>query len=230
VIDRSQKFRPEVIRFALDLAENHNFEISIPMTPDDVKQLVETTVNNEANYAWIYLLLSGVIALIVSFLMNFVREKSKNLATRQDIEFITSKIEQVKADVQNNQEVLRLKRELKYNALLHSLEILDAHLSNFIIFKDGPSIDRQFSTASEARQCHNSLILTCENPELVDLFLKIMFAESGMNMSQVNTLFDDLNAYRNLVRKELEFGSDLILGNKVSWLLKANFVEKKNER
>ena len=196
------------------------------MNSDEINKLVETIVAEKTKYYWLYPLASIVIAIVGAYLLDFSKEKGKNLATKQDIQIITNKIETVKADIQNQQETEKLKRELKYNALLNSLTIIDCFLSNFIISKDS-EISKQYSTVEETRKCHNNLILTCENPESLSLFSEIMFAKSNMTSEEIGQIFLKVNKYRNIVRQELGFGAELKLDPDKVWFGSVNFEPSK---
>lgn len=78
------------------------------------------------------------------FLKFYNQEKGKNLATTS----ITEQIEEVKAEIEVQKDISKQKRDLKYNALLKSLNLIDAYLSNFIL---DSSIKKQYATAEETR-------------------------------------------------------------------------------
>jgi hypothetical protein len=69
--------------------------------------------------------------LYLALFKSYFTEKGKNLATLEDIEDITKKVEEVKSEIQKQQLVEKQKRELKNNALLNSLTLIDAH---FLIY------------------------------------------------------------------------------------------------
>lgn len=68
---------------------------------------------------------------------------------------------------------------------------------------------------SEARDIMNRLILACDNPTVVQLFLTcIGLQESGEAAAFIDP--GDVQRLRNAVRSELGFGSDLELNPKLS--------------
>lgn len=159
-------------------------------------------------------------------LSSYLTEKGKNLATKEDIGTITQKIEEVKAEIQNTQEIEKQKRQLKYDALLNSLTLIDAHLSHSLLPFLEQKIKKQYATTEEARKCHNNLILTCENKEVLELFSNIMFGAKDERVN-IEPPTDLLNKYRNLVRTELGFGIALDLDRDRAWFGFGNF-EKEN--
>jgi len=173
------------------------------MSPEEIKKIIES----QNQKVIIYYIISLIVFLILSFLIEFFKSKGQNLATKQDIESITQKVEDVKAAVQNNQEVERQRRELKYNALLKTLKLIDAYISNrWLPTKDTP-ITKQYASAEEFRDCQNQLILTCENSELINLFYELT---SAPNNSSIGSEMKLLDSYRKLVREELGFGKNTL--------------------
>ncbi len=170
----------------------------------------------------IVLIAIGLIALLwKKSLSSYLLEKGKNLATKEDISEITHKVEEVKSKIQNQQDVEKQKRQLKYDALLNSLTLIDAHLSHYLKPSEGQKIKKQFASVEEARKCHNNLILTCEDKDILESFSLIMF---GANEGAAKTAPTDLlNSYRNLVRKELGFGNELDLDREKAWFGYVNF-------
>ncbi|MEA3339947.1 MAG: hypothetical protein U9R15_08280, partial [Chloroflexota bacterium] len=64
------------------------------MNPEQLQKLIETAIDNKVEYYWAYLLLSALFALITTFLFQYLKDKGKNYATKQDIAKITRKIEE----------------------------------------------------------------------------------------------------------------------------------------
>ncbi|MEO7991104.1 MAG: hypothetical protein ABI663_16260 [Chryseolinea sp.] len=104
---------------------------------------------------------------------------------------------------------------MKFNSILTSLSIIDAFISQKYNPKNGEKLDKQTSSTEEVRACHNNLILTCENTEIVDLFAKIMLPPNDTSFQQ--DPIRRLNEYRNLVRRELGFGKELKLDTVNAW-------------
>lgn len=83
------------------------------MTPEKIQSIIEITISQQFSNYWMYLILSIVIALSSSYLVQYFKEKGKNLATKEDIEQITSQVENVKQSykidfdkIQKNNEVI----------------------------------------------------------------------------------------------------------------------------
>lgn len=190
------------------------------MTPEEIKIVIDKTISSSNKYYWIYILIIFLLQILTSLGVTFFSKKGENLATRQDIAIITEKIEQVKAQIQSNQEVEKQKRELKFKSLLNSLSIIDAFLS-YKLKSNHIDVDKQYSTTEEVRTCHNNLVLTCENIKILALFTEILLPKDSNNQNPIKLL----NEYRNLVREELGFGQPLVLDTVNSWF--ATIVFKK---
>jgi hypothetical protein len=188
-------------------------KIKMP-TLEQIKVVVEAAVKNSAGMnPWQTLLLVLLIAAS-AFFGAYISEKAKSTATKQDIEEITRKIEGVKKELEQRDRVASRKYELKYNACLNMLGILDAVLSHKMN-KDnnGNPIepDRQYATIEEFRKCHNDILITIDDPEIPPLFLDIVIGDSKNFMK-------DLDKIRGLVRKELEFGEGYQTNEKYTWI------------
>ncbi|NOZ11642.1 MAG: hypothetical protein GXP09_11450 [Gammaproteobacteria bacterium] len=68
------------------------------MTPEDIKTILETVIANKIRYFWVYILISVILALVSAFVFEFIKTKTRNLATKSDIETLTDKVESVKYD------------------------------------------------------------------------------------------------------------------------------------
>jgi len=192
------------------------------MTPEEIKAIIEKTLHGTTKYYWVYLVIALIIGIFITLGIEYLKTKGQNLATKQDIETITSKVEQIKAEIQKGQEVEKLKRELKYNAILTSLNLIDADFSHTLIPPNGGQISKQYATTEEARTCHNNLILSCEDTKIIELFGLIMFGPKDKNQPKIAPT-DLLNQYRNLARKELGFGTDLELDRERAWFGNVGF-------
>lgn len=195
------------------------------MNPEQIQKIIETAIDDKTSHYWVYILLSALVTLLSVFLFQYFGDKGKNYATKQDISTITQKIEEIKAKIQSEQEIEKQKRQLKYDALLNALILIDAFFSHMLIPGPGQKIKKQYATTEEARRCHNSLILTCDNTEIVEKFSLIMFGPKDTEEEPI-PLTDLLNDFRNLVRKELGFGNIIPLDRERAWFGYGNFENK----
>lgn len=90
------------------------------MTPEKLQSIVETAIGNQFENYWFYLLLSVFFALMSSYLMQYINEKGKNLATKEDITDITSKVEDVKQSYKIEFDEIQKKNDLIFNELKES--------------------------------------------------------------------------------------------------------------
>jgi len=167
-------------------------------------------------------LIPFIIGAVFGFFPAFFSEKGKNLATKQDIESITKKIEGVKAEFQRNQMIESDKMKLKHEALLESLRMVDAYFSHILTKNVPKHPTKQFASITEIRECHNKLILSLDNPEIIKVFLEIMFHDDKDTIAPT----DKLNRFRNLIRKELGYGNELQLDRNKAWFGNIGFEKK----
>ena len=184
------------------------------MTPEELKAVVEATVKGTAGMNYLQIVLLLIFTAVASFLGAFLKEKAKSAVKKSDIENITRKVEEVRKELEQLDRISGKKYELKYNACLNMLGILDAHISH-AIKKDNQGndipVDRQHTNPEEARKCHNELLLTIDNQEILKIFLSMMVGKSA-------NLMVDLDKIRNLVRNELGFGGDYRPDEENTWL------------
>lgn len=172
-----------------------------------------------ANIIYTVIAIIPVIALLIIvyylryYYPKYFEEKGKNLATKQDIEEITRKVESVKADIALGLSVQQMKYKLKHEACLEALELIDAYFSCILKSPKVESLKQQIFTTERARACHSKLILSCENTLILKKFSEIL---TGHVDSKPYT--DLLNEFRNLIRQELGFGTELELDRESAWI------------
>jgi hypothetical protein len=161
-----------------------------------------------------------VIVGIVQFLINYFVKKGENLATKEDIGVITKEIETVRGDIRSTDNIKKSKWELLYEACLESFDIIDITLQP--LFEDSAKLDIRYERIDSipdtirARRCHTKLMLSCSNTDLIEQFSKICFLKSPL--PEVSELMGELNKYRNLVRKELNYdANDIEFSTEHTW-------------
>jgi hypothetical protein len=176
-------------------------------------------------YGWT----SAAVAFAVSFVMTAVfnlgifyvnqqiqrlrEEKLERLRTDLEKELAEFKAREIK-EIENIQQT---RWELKYQACLDTLKIVDAFLSHRFKDVNGVTPVRQPANTVKARECYSRLVLTCQNPEVPEAFLKVMFQEPGTDNVEIT---DNLNALRNAIREELGFGRKIELSTEFAWFVR----------
>jgi len=82
------------------------------LTPEKIQSIIEKAISQQFDNYWIYLLLSILIALVSTYFFQYFKEKGKNLATKEDIENITSQVESVKNEYKIEFDKIQKKNEL----------------------------------------------------------------------------------------------------------------------
>ena len=175
----------------------------------------------------------GSLYLFKNYLFSYSSEKGKNLATTEDIEEITRKIEGVKSEYLIELEKIKVelsgllhqKNEvwiMKRNACLKALDLANAVLSNY----QYPNVSKadivpQQESIESARSCFNELACTCESADVIDQLKVILFDSVSP---------DAIVDLRSAVRKELGFETESIDSDREkSFLGKINCdTEKEN--
>ncbi|MGB3343709.1 MAG: hypothetical protein WBA61_07340 [Aequorivita sp.] len=103
---------------------------------EDIHDIISKTIQNELKYQWLYILFSTVVGVVLAFIITYFRKKADNLATKQDIQQITDKIEAVKTEYSKQLEKFKGGQQLKskrieilYNLLI-DLRKLSIEVSN----------------------------------------------------------------------------------------------------
>jgi len=163
-----------------------------------------------------------------SYFPRYLEEKGKNLATKEDIEEITKKIESVKAEIEKSKLIFQKKYQLKHETCLNALSLIDAYFSHTLKPPKDKKIIKQYATTENARTVHNKLILSCENKDILKKYEEIMFGDENGDKRQKSPT-DLLNEFRNLIRRELGYGSDLKLNREKAWFGKVCFEPKEEK-
>lgn len=183
------------------------------MTPEEITALLKFAAELGAGA----IVATGVAFLLLkSFLPSYLSEKAKNLATKEDVEYITRRVESVKSELSRLGAVEEQKRKLRHEACLEALSVIDAHFSQ--LFKSPRPTPQPISTV-RAREAHSKLILSCNNIQIVEKFGEIYFGPRAGEPARPPT--DLLNEFRNLIRVELGFGQELPLDRERAWVGRA---------
>lgn len=156
------------------------------------------------------LILAGIGSLFIfrKYLFSYSSEKGKNLATKEDIQEITRKIESVKSvysvDLERMKALLSESSHqknavwlTKKDACLKALNVANAVLSHYQ-YSNVPEggIVPQKESIESIRACFNELACTCEDPDVIKQLKKIVLEPVSP---------DSIVDLRSAVRKELGF-------------------------
>jgi Na+/phosphate symporter len=176
------------------------------MNPKDIQEIVSKVIEDQNKTQFFIIIGSILLAFLFQLVAVYYKARSLNKATKNDIGKITSIVEDVKAKFNDLIETEKLKRNLKYDALQNSLNLIDSYISNFIL---DSTITKQYSSTEETRKCHNSLILTCDNSEIILAFERIMMDKKPTNSEGTQFVLKELARYRTLIRTEMGFGPSI---------------------
>jgi hypothetical protein len=182
------------------------------MNPEEIQKIVEAVIQEGLGFIWWHYALTLLLVCVGIFFGAYLKRKGTDLATSENIKELTSLVESVKKDIRDNESIAQAKRQMKYDAFLEALTVIDAFLSHFYAqLKPTP----QLVDSSKAREAHSKLILACDNSRIVELYTEILCGPINGERTPVT---DQLNDLRNLIRKELGFGSNSELDRNRAWL------------
>jgi hypothetical protein len=101
--------------------------------------------------------------------------------------------------------------EIKREACLEALEIIDARFADYEWLSDGApvKIDKQdYIPTAKIRSCFNRLVLSCRDSSVPQEFERCLNLDMGKKDSAQFSM-DSVVKLRNAIRKELGFGKEL---------------------
>lgn len=102
------------------------------MTPEEIKAVVEAAIERKEIFQWWHLVLWLFFTGMAAYLGTYLREKGKNVATKEDIDMITDKIEKVRSTYAKEIEEIRNKQQLRLAAIDRRLE---AHQEAYALWR-----------------------------------------------------------------------------------------------
>jgi len=80
------------------------------MTPEQIQNAVESAFKLRDSFMLIYFILVPIVTVIITLTASYLREKGKNIATKEDIGEITTQVEKAKSEY--SEQLEKLKSEL----------------------------------------------------------------------------------------------------------------------
>jgi hypothetical protein len=163
--------------------------------------------------------------LAVRFRAGIEHEYAKRLEdhkTHVQVQF-TGALERVRSEVAERVRLDRERWEIKRGACLAALSLVDKVMTNILWEdRDNPGtvlrIARSRVDPAEARDVMNRLILSCDDPGVVRLFLTCLgLQESGESAASIDP--GSVQHLRDAVRLELGFGKPLTLNPNLAWIM-----------
>lgn len=135
-------------------------------------------------------------------------------------EGINKATEELRLKYESISRVEEYKFKLKYEACLEALEVVDEYYLTAMakqireLFREHElEILNPIELGKKARKCHNRLVVSCDNQELILLFRRCLNIE---NQPETMGLIVD---FRGAIRRELGFGTEVIDLNKdLAWI------------
>ena len=167
--------------------------------------------------------------IIVGFLLKNVIIQRLTKAVSHEFD---SKLEQLKSKLIGERSLYQERWKIKRDTCLKAMSIIDRAFHNHVwhgsISNLQPLIeplDPIEIEVSEVRVVHNELSSCCENPEIIDLFLKLVSGgNSTVPADKRNEVggvvgMNEIEDFRQLVRKELGFGDTVVQQTDCPWVV-----------
>lgn len=137
---------------------------------------------------------------------------SERLKTAIQLEY-NQKLEQFKADLRNSETVSQARWEIKRQACLEALRVVDTFFSHQSWQGVSKPAETQGSIdVAKARECYNALALSCNSEEVLQQFKRCL----GLSSEPIRA--DMIVDLRNEIRRELEFGQEVDLDRTSAWI------------
>jgi hypothetical protein len=155
------------------------------------------------------ILTGGISGMLVTFLLN------SWLAVRLKAEIESDyarKMDEFRSNLKNDERIRDNRWDLKRQACLDALTLVDAVFSNFDWKQSGTPVRvvKQPVDTAKARDVMNRLALACNDGTVLLEFVSALGLHEP-NAPAPNLTADRINALRNAVRKELGFGKEISL-------------------
>lgn len=129
------------------------------MTPDQIKRILETSLDQIFMIQWWHYLMWLVVTAIGAYIGTYLQAKGRNLATKEDIGKITTEIEKVKLIYAKEIEYIRHKQQLRLAAIDERLRI---HQQAYSLWKKLVSnVHKSNEIANVVIECHTWWINNC---------------------------------------------------------------------
>lgn len=159
------------------------------MSPEELKGIIETVIKNESNYFILYLILAVIITLLSSFTIEFFKGKGKNAASKQDIEELTAKVEEVKSNYIKQLEMFRGGQRIKNEKMKELYDKTIKFKIHLLEFKNDSMLNSEKVT--KFFNSTKSLMFSIDADVLFNKKLQ----------SELKTLEKDYNSWMEEVRK-----------------------------
>jgi len=82
------------------------------MGPEEIKKIVESAIQDGLGFIWWHYLIVVILICGSFFIEAYFKRKGQDLATRENIEDLTSLVESVKKDIRDNESIAQAKRQM----------------------------------------------------------------------------------------------------------------------
>lgn len=171
------------------------------MTPEDLQKIINTAIENEFEYYWLYWLIiiatSIIVSIIATLITSYLKEKGKNLATKEDIQEITSKVESVKQEYKKEFDLIQKQNDAHFSELKNTKDRYNS--KQFEIYNN------LWVSLIELKFSADTLWDEATIPKLRNLSKKVAEAQKSIEISSLLLENDDYRELNNLIDKFNDF-------------------------
>lgn len=193
------------------------------MSPEELNKIITEAINQGSVIPWWTYLLFLVLPFVGSYLGSYSKKKGENLATKEDIDEITKKIESVKAEIHLSKELEKQYLDKKLDLLIMFFD----HISDFyyellpVNFGDFPNDEGKslheyqvtfYKTVAEITKSYQRLVIFI-SPESQILHHAEQLTNAAISSRKIfkkqfgmikNTNFYEFSAYKSGEAKRIE--------------------------
>jgi hypothetical protein len=133
------------------------------VTPEQLQQYVDEAFKKREQFDVVFYPLVIILSLGAAWLFSYLRQKGKNLATKEDVAAITTTVESIKSELASKQHFSRVRYEIEtkiYSQIWEKLVAFEESVQSLVVKKDQPVESPELKRCNDAR---NNLIDAIKN-------------------------------------------------------------------
>lgn len=183
------------------------------MTPEELKLIVEETIQQKQFDNFWYILIAAIISLLIALLIEYFKTRTRNYATKQDIEDLTRKVEEVKIEYAKQMEVFKNQFILKNQKILDLDKKLVELQRSIIYYNNAPKIDKLQTVLNNIGEVNLTISTSVIFQDLLNLSISLENEQHSvtkkyedaqrLNSKKVNIDTSNFTLLSNNLQKEL---------------------------
>ena len=188
------------------------------MTPEEIKVVIEQTIDGKLGIYPLYILGAGVLSLIVTLIVEYFKTRAKNLATKHDIEILTQKVEDVKIQYAKQMEIFKSNYQLKSLKIKEMYDNTENLYQLIIMFNNPKSKEGQSINLEEMLLLMQSICITIASSSVFENLI----SEGQLIENQHNYFIDKLKRLK--ANKDKQINIDTIEVRRIIKLIQKKLI------